>query len=63
MFRKWPIYQRLLSWTKPDAPVERTAREYEWYDHNSLFADEPECRSTVAAEMDRTFMIPSCSEM
>ncbi len=48
MFRKWPIYQRLLSWTKPDAPYERTEREYEWYDHNSLIADEPELRATVA---------------
>src|SRR5206468_9547804 len=42
MFRKWPIYQRLLSWTKPDAPHERTTRAYEWYDHNSLIAEEPE---------------------
>ena len=63
MFRKWPIYQRLLSWTKPDAPAERCSREYEWYDHNSLVADERECQSLVAAEMDRTFMVPSCAEM
>jgi thioredoxin reductase len=63
MFRKWPIYQRLLSWTKPDAPHDRTSREYEWYDHNSLIADEPELRATVAAEMDRAYMVPSCAEM
>jgi thioredoxin reductase len=63
MFRKWPIYQRLLSWTKPDAPVERSTREYEWYDHNSPVADEPGCRALVAAEMDRKFMVPSCAEM
>jgi thioredoxin reductase len=63
MFRKWPIYQRLLSWTKPDAPVERGTREYEWYDHNSLVADDPEGQSLVAAEMDRRFMVPSCAEM
>ena len=63
MFRKWPIYQRLLSWTKPDAPHDRTSREYEWYDHNSLIADEPELRATVAAEMDRNYMVPSCVEM
>ena len=63
MFRKWPIYQRLLSWTKPDAPFERTSRAYEWYDHNSLIADEPELRATVAAEMDRTHMVPSRPEM
>ena len=36
MFRKFPVYQRLISWTKPDAPFERGTREYEWYDHNSL---------------------------
>jgi thioredoxin reductase len=63
MFRKWPIYQRLLSWTKPDAPAERTTREFEWYDHNSLVADDPECRALVAGEMDRKFMVPSCGEM
>jgi thioredoxin reductase len=63
MFRKWPIYQRLLSWTKPDAPVERGTREYEWYDHNSLVADDPAGQSLVAAEMDRRFMVPSCAEM
>jgi thioredoxin reductase len=63
MFRKWPIYERLLSWTKPDAPHERATRAYEWYDHNSLIADEPELRATVAAEMDRTRMVPSRPEM
>jgi thioredoxin reductase len=63
MFRKWPICQRLLSWTKPDAPAERCSREYEWYDHNSLVAEERECQSLVAAEMDRAFMVPSCAEM
>jgi thioredoxin reductase len=63
MFRKWPIYQRLLSWTKPDAPEERHSRAYEWYDHNSLIADDVSCRSLVAAEMDRSFMVPSRPEM
>jgi len=63
MFRKWPIFQRLLSWTKPDAPAERCTREYEWYDHNSLVADEAHCQSLVAAEMDRAFMVPSRPEM
>jgi thioredoxin reductase len=63
MFRKWPIYQRLLSWTKPDAPHERSSRAYEWYDHNSLIAEEPELRATVAAEMDRSHMVPARDEM
>ncbi len=63
MFRKWPICQRLLSWTKPDAPAERCTREYEWYDHNSLVAEETHCQALVAPEMDRTFMVPSRAEM
>jgi thioredoxin reductase len=63
MFRRWPIFQRLLSWTKPDAPFARETEEYEWYDHNSLLADEPACRGLVAAEMDRSWMVPSRPEM
>ena len=63
MFRRWPIYQRLLSWTKPDAPVERGTRDYEWYDHNSLLGDEPAEQALVAEFMDRTWMVPSRPEM
>jgi thioredoxin reductase len=63
MFQKWPIFQRLLSWTKPDAPYPRTAREYEWFDHNSLIADEPEHRGLAAEFIDRSWMVPSVPEM
>jgi thioredoxin reductase len=63
MFRRWPIFQRLLSWSKPDAPFPRASREYEWYDHNSLVADEPELRGLVPAVMDRTWAVPSRPEM
>jgi thioredoxin reductase len=63
MFRRWPIFGRLLSWTKPDAPYPRGSREYEWYDHNSLIGEEPGHRALVAAEMDRSFMVPSRPEM
>jgi thioredoxin reductase len=63
MFRSLPIFQRLLSWTKPDAPCARGAREYEWYDHNSLLADDPGHRALVAAEMDRAYAVPSRPEM
>jgi thioredoxin reductase len=63
MFRKWPIYQRLLSWTKPDAPVERGSRAYEWYDHNSLLSEEIGQQALVAEFMDRTWMVPSRPEM
>jgi thioredoxin reductase len=63
MFRQCPIYERLLSWTKPDAPFEPGTREFEWYDHNSLVADEPESQATVVPFMDRSYMVPSRPEM
>ena len=49
MFQRFPIFQRLISWTKPDAPVERESREYEWYDHNSLVAEALRARSSRAS--------------
>ena len=63
MFQRFPIFQRLITWTKPDAPVERTAREYEWFDHNSLLAEEPHLKALVPALMDRAFDLPSRAEM
>lgn len=63
MFRKWPFFQRLLSWTKPYAPVERTDPRYQRYDWNSLLADEPELRSLQAEFMDGTTYYPSRPEM
>jgi thioredoxin reductase len=63
MFRRFPIFQRLITWTKPDAPVERQTREYEWFDHNSLVADEPELKALVPTFMDRAFDLPSRAEM
>jgi thioredoxin reductase len=63
MFRRYPIFERLISWTKPEAPFERRTREYEWYDHNSLVADEPENRAIVPELMDRSYDVPSRHEM
>jgi thioredoxin reductase len=63
MFCSYPIFQRLLSWSKPDAPVEQTTREYEWYDQNSLLAEDPSCRALVPQLMDRTYAVPSRPEM
>jgi thioredoxin reductase len=63
MFRRFPVFERLISWTKPDAPFERRSREYECYDHNSLIAEEPEARGLVAGQMDRTFDVPARHEM
>ncbi len=63
MFRALPIFGRLLSWTKPDAPAERGTREYEWYDHNSLSGEEPAHRATVVDFLDRSYAVPARSQM
>ncbi len=66
MFRRWPFFQRLLSWTKPHAPVPRGSRAYERYDWNSLLADEadrPEAHAIQAGLMDGTSYFPSRPEM
>jgi thioredoxin reductase len=63
MFRRFPVFQRLISWTKPDAPFERGTREYEWYDHNSLLGDEPSHQAIAPEFMDRAFDLPARHEM
>jgi thioredoxin reductase len=63
LFRRFPVYQRLISWTKPDAPFERGTREYEWYDHNSLVGDEREHQALAPEFMDRAFDVPARAEM
>ena len=59
MFRRWPFFQRLLSWTKPYAPLDRTDPAYERYDWNSLLADEVENRAIMPTLMDGTSYFPS----
>jgi thioredoxin reductase len=63
MFRRFPFFQRLISWSKPYAPFERKTREYEWYDWNSLLGEEPADRALVPAFMDGTSYFPSRPEM
>ena len=63
MFRRWPHFQRLLSWTKPHAPAERGSRAYERYDWNSLLGTTPETRAIQPALMDGTSYFPSRPEM
>jgi thioredoxin reductase len=63
MFRRFPVFDRLISWTKPDAPFEAGTREYECYDHNSLLADDPSHRALVPRYMDRAFDVPARAEM
>ena len=63
MFARMPIFERLISPTKPSAPFERTSRDYERYDHNSLLAEEEGARGLVPEFMDRSFDVPSRAEM
>jgi thioredoxin reductase len=63
MFRRWPVFQRMLSWTKPHTGVAQTSRAYERYDWNSLLADEESHRAVMPALMDGTSYFPSRPEM
>ena len=63
MFRKWPFFQRLLSWTKPFAPEDRTTRAFERWDWNSMIAEEPQHRALQAEFMDGSSDFPSRPEM
>lgn len=63
MFRRWPLFQRLLSWTKPYAPDGPGSRRYERTDWNSLLADEPEAQALQARHMDGSSHFPSRAEM
>ena len=63
MFRRFPFFQRLLSWTKPYAPVARSEREYERYDWNSLISEDPRLRAITPQLMDGTSYFPSRPEM
>ncbi|NJD29748.1 MAG: hypothetical protein FIA92_15835 [Chloroflexi bacterium] len=63
MFRRWPFFQRLLSWTKPYAGGDRHSRSFERWDWNSLLAREPELRGMAVEFMDGSSDFPSRPEM
>jgi thioredoxin reductase len=63
MFRRWPFFQRMLSWTKPYAPAERQSLQYERYDWNSLLGEEESLRGIQAEFMDGTSYFPARQEM
>jgi thioredoxin reductase len=63
MFRRYPLFQRLNTWSKPYAPAQRGTRAYEWFDWNSLIADEPALRSLVSQAMEGTVYFPAREEM
>ena len=63
MFRRFPIFQRLITWSKIHAPSDKSTERYEWYDWNSLLADEAELRSLAPSFMDGTSYFPARDEM
>ena len=63
MFRRWPFFQRLLSWTKPYAPAQHGTREYQRYDWNSLLADDRAACSLQGEFLDGTSYFPSRQAM
>lgn len=63
MFRRWPFFQRLLSWTKPHAPAARGSRAYERYDWNSLLGADAATRALQPEFMDGSSYFPSRPEM
>src|SRR5687768_15617175 len=63
MFRRFPLFQRLITWTKPYAPAERGTREYERYDWNSLLGVRDDERALVAGFMRGPTYFPSREEM
>jgi thioredoxin reductase len=63
MFQRFPLFERLISWTHAGADAPRGTREYEVHDQNSLVADEPELGGLVAAEIAEGHRRPSRDEM
>ncbi|TMK16928.1 MAG: NAD(P)/FAD-dependent oxidoreductase, partial [Actinobacteria bacterium] len=63
MFRRFPLFQRLITWTKIHAPAERGTRPYEWYDWNSLIGEDPTVRALVPQFMDGSSYFPARHEM
>lgn len=63
MFRRWPLFQRLITWTKPFSPAPRSSRYYERYDWNSLLSEDEAHRGLMATLMDGTSYFPARSEM
>jgi thioredoxin reductase len=63
MFQRWPIFQRLISWSKPYSIHPRGSHAYEWHDWNSLLVEDPSRRVMVADHMDGTSYFPARAEM
>jgi thioredoxin reductase len=63
MFRRFPLFERLISWTHAAADVEPGTRAFEAHDQNSLVADEPALGALVMAELAEGHRRPAREEM
>jgi len=63
MFRRFPLFERLISWTHATADVPLSSREFEAHDQNSLIADEPELRALVPTVLEEGRRRPAREEM
>ena len=63
MFRRFPLFERLISWTHNAPEPERATRAYEAHDQNSLVADEPELRALLPTQMTEGRRRPARAEM
>ena len=63
MFQRFPLFERLISWTHAAADADRGTRRYELHDQNSLLADEPELSALVPGEIAEGHRRPSRDEM
>jgi thioredoxin reductase len=63
MFRRFPLFESLISWTHRGVAETPSEREYESHDQNSLIADEPGLRGLVAREMASGRRRPARDEM
>jgi thioredoxin reductase len=63
MFRRFPLFERLISWTHSTADVPRGTREFEAHDQNSLVADDEELGALVSEHLTADQRRPARLEM
>jgi thioredoxin reductase len=63
MFQRFPLFERLISWTHAGADVPPGTREFELHDQNSLVADDPGLGALVARQIAEGDRRPSRDEM
>lgn len=63
MFRRFPLYERLITWSRPYASVDRDSREYYKYDWNSMVTDVTSHKGMVAEVTQGADYFPSRADM